>query len=243
MRFFGSIYWVICLIVLNPSLLNAEMYKWIDDQGRVHYGDKPKNKTTAIQLKSEQKYQSKPNPSAKSEKPQSNKTHKSTDLTNKLGGHELYEKVKNWTYEDYEQHQAKIMDKDEENRQHILQRMEERQARYEEEAAERQREFDRIQKENEAQQRYYDQFTSPSPETKKFLERLRSKSRQDQNDYSPDIYDGNGNLITRKKLPGEKSSYQKFMEAQERKERRRKKAEKIGKQQQMRIQDQLNRQY
>lgn len=34
---------IFCLFIL-PGLLYAEVYKWVDDDGKVHFSDKPKNK-------------------------------------------------------------------------------------------------------------------------------------------------------------------------------------------------------
>ena len=38
------------LIVAVCGSASAEMYKWVDDQGRVHFGDKPPSQTTVEQL-------------------------------------------------------------------------------------------------------------------------------------------------------------------------------------------------
>lgn len=38
---------VVLLIALPAS---AEVYKWVDDQGRVHYGDQPMDETSTLQI-------------------------------------------------------------------------------------------------------------------------------------------------------------------------------------------------
>lgn len=38
--------WLICLLTL-PSMVYAEVYKWVDEHGQVHYGDRPRNVTEA----------------------------------------------------------------------------------------------------------------------------------------------------------------------------------------------------
>lgn len=39
MRLARSLIWI--LLLLTTSLAEAGIYKWVDEQGRVHYGDKP----------------------------------------------------------------------------------------------------------------------------------------------------------------------------------------------------------
>lgn len=34
---------LICLLVLLPGLANAEIFKWVDQTGKVHFGDAPQN--------------------------------------------------------------------------------------------------------------------------------------------------------------------------------------------------------
>ena len=32
-----------CVLIVNSPLTFAEIYKWVDENGKVHYGDKPKD--------------------------------------------------------------------------------------------------------------------------------------------------------------------------------------------------------
>lgn len=41
---------ILALIAILPLICSAEIYKWTDESGRVHFGDKPKDKDQAEQL-------------------------------------------------------------------------------------------------------------------------------------------------------------------------------------------------
>jgi len=41
---------LLALIAILPLICSAEIYKWTDENGRVHFGDKPKDKDQAEQL-------------------------------------------------------------------------------------------------------------------------------------------------------------------------------------------------
>ncbi|MDU9406608.1 DUF4124 domain-containing protein [Pseudomonas sp. zfem001] len=41
---------LLALIAILPLICSAEVYKWTDENGRVHFGDKPKDKDQAEQL-------------------------------------------------------------------------------------------------------------------------------------------------------------------------------------------------
>ncbi|MDH1105936.1 DUF4124 domain-containing protein [Pseudomonas otitidis] len=38
---------LLALIAILPLICSAEIYKWTDEDGRVHFGDKPKDKDKA----------------------------------------------------------------------------------------------------------------------------------------------------------------------------------------------------
>ncbi|WP_371132902.1 DUF4124 domain-containing protein, partial [Hydrogenophaga sp.] len=38
---------ILALIAILPLICSAEIYKWTDESGRVHFGDKPKDKDQA----------------------------------------------------------------------------------------------------------------------------------------------------------------------------------------------------
>lgn len=41
---------IICVLFLSPAYSYAEIYKWVDDQGNVHYGDKPVTNSKEIDV-------------------------------------------------------------------------------------------------------------------------------------------------------------------------------------------------
>lgn len=41
---------VICALIFNPATTYAEIYKWVDEQGKVHYGDKAINNSTEMDV-------------------------------------------------------------------------------------------------------------------------------------------------------------------------------------------------
>lgn len=41
---------IISALLLNSATVYAEIYKWVDDQGKVHYGDKPINNSTEMDV-------------------------------------------------------------------------------------------------------------------------------------------------------------------------------------------------
>lgn len=41
---------IVVLTLWLPALASAEIYRWVDEQGRVHYGDAPKDKAKAEQI-------------------------------------------------------------------------------------------------------------------------------------------------------------------------------------------------
>ena len=42
---------VLVVFLFSPNAALAEMYKWIDDAGNVHYGDKPPSKIQSEKMK------------------------------------------------------------------------------------------------------------------------------------------------------------------------------------------------
>jgi hypothetical protein len=40
-NFYSKAILMLCLSLASPSLFSQEAYKWVDEQGNVHYGDKP----------------------------------------------------------------------------------------------------------------------------------------------------------------------------------------------------------
>jgi len=41
---------IICALLISPLTVYAEIYKWVDEQGKVHYGDKPVNNSTEMEV-------------------------------------------------------------------------------------------------------------------------------------------------------------------------------------------------
>jgi len=41
---------IIFALLSNPATLYAEIYKWVDEQGKVHYGDKPISNSTEMDI-------------------------------------------------------------------------------------------------------------------------------------------------------------------------------------------------
>ncbi len=247
-----------------PSLANAEMYKWIDDQGRVHYGDKPKNKTTAIHVKTKQKPLTKSVKPTSTSKSKAKKSAQAADLGHEQWYQEQLEKAKNMSDEDIMQHHAEVMRKQEENRQRILVRMDEDQERYERESAERQKEFEAMQEEREeAQRRLMEELQNPSVAGRnskggKYYvnedniliapDGKRASYHSDYLDANGNPVDARGQLLDHKGKTIYDHAYnerkrKKFENTQKRKERLRKKTAKEARQMQMRRQESLNRQY
>lgn len=40
----------VSLLILLPTFANADLYKWVDENGRIHYGDKPSSKALSKKL-------------------------------------------------------------------------------------------------------------------------------------------------------------------------------------------------
>lgn len=41
---------VVALLMLNSAMAGAEIFKWTDEKGNVHYGDKPKKNSTQVEV-------------------------------------------------------------------------------------------------------------------------------------------------------------------------------------------------
>ncbi len=111
---------VIYLIFMLPNYSSAEMFKWIDEQGRVHYGDKPHDATTAIKIKSKQDRHSSSVKPINTNRVKPKTVKNASGLSDEQWVQEQVKKQKDWSYEDYEQYQADLLRKEEEHRQHIL---------------------------------------------------------------------------------------------------------------------------
>ena len=71
---------LIVLLTISGSAY-ADLYKWVDEQGRVHYGDKPKSMNNAEQMKlqKQKKTSSQPAKTAKSKTAYSSETSRQTE--------------------------------------------------------------------------------------------------------------------------------------------------------------------
>lgn len=50
----GRSFVILCLLGILPNA-NAEIFKWVDEQGRVHYGDKPVTNSEQVTVDTEKK--------------------------------------------------------------------------------------------------------------------------------------------------------------------------------------------
>jgi hypothetical protein len=132
---------VIYLIFMLPNYSSAEMFKWVDEQGRVHYGDKPHDATAAIKIKSKQDRHSGSVKPINTNRVKPKTVKNASGLSDEQWVKEQVEKQKNWSYEDYEQYQADLLLKEEEDRQHIVVQIEAEEIEREKESAKRKEEY------------------------------------------------------------------------------------------------------